>query len=143
MQTFGELLQKKEKKQRLREERDKEFKIIEDAKNILAEAIGIEVDSSQPILYQLEKVVHKFNEYLDGQDKLLQKEEKKFENKVLEHIAQQIAIYQVEISTILGFLETACTNVSSLFGKLCDVSNFTKEIKKKLSKIDEDLKVSA
>ena len=62
---------------------------------------------------------------------------------MLEHIAQQIAIYQVELSTILGNLEASCSNVSSLFGKLCDVSKFTKEIKDKLSKIDEDLKASA
>ena len=66
MQTFGELLQNKVKQQRLREERDKEFKIIKDAKNILAEAIGIEVDSSQPILYQLVEVVQKFNEDTNG-----------------------------------------------------------------------------
>ena len=33
-------------------------------------------------------------------------------------------------------------SVSLLFGKLCDISNFTKEIKEKLSKIDKDLKVS-
>ena len=70
MQIFGELLQKKEKKKRLREERNKEFKIIEDAKNILAEAIRIVVDTSQPILYHLVEVVHKYNEDLDGQDKL-------------------------------------------------------------------------
>ena len=62
---------------------------------------------------------------------------------MLDHISQYIGIYQVELSTILGSLENSCTNVSSLFGKLCDVSNFTKEIKEKLSKIDEDLKVSA
>ena len=142
MQTFGELLQKKSKQQRLREERDKEYKIIEDAKNILSKAIGIEFDSSQPILHQLAKVVQNFNEDTDSQDKLFQKAEKKFENKVLEHIAQQIAIYQVELSTFLGSMETTCTNVSSLFGKLYDVSNFTKEIKGKLSKIDEDLKAS-
>ena len=37
----------------------------------------------------------------------------------------------------------SCTNASVLFGKLCDVPNFTKEIKDKLSKIDEDLKASA
>ena len=61
----------------------------------------------------------------------------------MEHIAQQIAIYQVELSTILGSLESSCTNVSSLFGKLCDVSTFTKEIKDKFSKIDEDLKESS
>ena len=46
MQTFGELLHKKAKLQRLREERDREYKIIEDTKNILTEAIGIEIDSS-------------------------------------------------------------------------------------------------
>ena len=58
----------------------------------------------------------------------------------MEHIAQQIAIHQVELSTILGNLETSCSNVSSLFGKLCDVSKFTKEIKEFFSKIDEDMK---
>ena len=57
MQTFGEILQKKTKQQRLREKRDKEFKIIEDAKNILVEATSIEVDSSQPILFQLAEAV--------------------------------------------------------------------------------------
>ena len=46
MQTFGELLQKKAKEKRLRKERGKEFKIIKDAKNISAEAVGIEIDSS-------------------------------------------------------------------------------------------------
>ena len=68
---------------------------------------------------------------------------KKFDNKVLEHIAQQIVIHQVKLSKILVNLETSCLNVSSLFGKLCDVSEFTKEIKDKFSKIDEDLKASA
>lgn len=66
MQNFGELLQNKEKQKRLREERNKEFKIIEDAKNIPAEALSIEVDTSQPILYQLVEVVQKYNEDLDG-----------------------------------------------------------------------------
>ena len=94
-------------------------------------------------MYQLAEAIQKFNEDTDGQDKLVQKVEKKFENKVLEHISQQIAIYQVELSTFLGSMETTCTNVSSLFGKLCDVSNFTKELKDKLSKIGEDLKASA
>lgn len=38
MHTFGELLQKKAKQQKLREERDREYTIIEYAKNILTEA---------------------------------------------------------------------------------------------------------
>ena len=62
---------------------------------------------------------------------------------MLDLIAQKNSIYQVELSTIMDSLETSCISVSLLFGKLCDISNFTKEIKEKLSKIDEDLKVSA
>ena len=53
MHTFGELFQNKTKEKSLREERDKEFKIIKDAKNILVEAIGIEMGCSEPILFQL------------------------------------------------------------------------------------------
>ena len=73
----------------------------------------------------------------------MQRAEKKFENKVLELVAQKISIHKVELSTILSSLETSCNNVTSLFSKLCDISIFTKEIKEKLSKIDEDLKASA
>ena len=62
---------------------------------------------------------------------------------MLEHISQQIAIQQVEISSILTNLETSCTNVTSLFAKLCDITKYTKEIKRKLNKIDEDLNASA
>ena len=57
MHIFGELLQKKDKKHRLRDERNKEFQVLEDAKNILAKALNIEVDTSQPILVQLANVV--------------------------------------------------------------------------------------
>lgn len=138
----GHLLQKKEKKKKLREERDREYKIIEDANKILTEAIGVEVDTSQHILLQLEEVVSKFNEDSSGQDKLIEKVENKFDKKVLEHISQQIAIQQVELSSILTSLETFCTNVTSLFAKLCDITKYTKEIKRKLNKINEDLMTS-
>ena len=90
-------------------------------------------------MIQLEEVVHKFNEDTFGQEKLIEKAEKKFDNKVLEHIA----IKQVELSTILGNFENSFNNVTSLFGKLCDVTKYTKEIKEKLNKIDADMKVSA
>ena len=66
MHTVGELFQKKEKQKKLREEKDREYKIIDDAKNILSEAIGIEVYSSEPILLQLAEVVQKFNEDSSG-----------------------------------------------------------------------------
>ena len=74
---------------------------------------------------------------------MIEKAKKKFENKVLEHISQHIAIHQVELSSILANRENSFTNVTSLFAKLCDVTKFTKEIKEKLNKIDEDLKASA
>ena len=62
---------------------------------------------------------------------------------MLEHIAQQIAIKQVELATFLGNFENSFKNVASLFAKLCDVSGFTKEIKEKLNKIDNDMQSSA
>ena len=101
------------------------------------------MDSTQNILLQLEEVVHKFNEDSSVQEKLIEKAEKKFDNKVLEHISQQIAIKQVELATFLGNFENSFKNAASLFAKLCDVSRFTKEIKKKLNKIDNDMQSSA
>ena len=92
---------------------------------------------------QLEEAVYKFNEDTSGQEKLIEKAEKKFDNKVLKHIAQHIAIKQIELSTILNNFENSFNNVTSLFGKLCDVTEYTKEIKENLNKIDEDMKVSA
>ena len=50
MMMMSQLLEKKAKKKRLRSERDKEYIIIENAQNIIAEAIGVEVDSTQHIL---------------------------------------------------------------------------------------------
>jgi hypothetical protein len=143
MRMFSQLLEQKARQKQLRHERDLEYSIIESAKNIITEAIGVEVDSTQHILIQLEEAVHKFNEDTSGQEKLIERAEKKFDNKVLEHIAQQIALNQVELSTILNNFENSFNNVTSLFGKLCDVTKYTKDIKEKLNKIDEDMKVSA
>ena len=123
----------------MRSERDKDFKIIESARNIIIEAIGVEVDSTQHILIQLEEVVQKYNEDSSRKEKLIQKAERKFDNKVLEHIA----IKQVALSTFLDNFENYFTNATSLFAKLCDVSWFTKEIKVKLNKIDIDMQSSA
>ena len=73
----------------------------------------------------------------------MDKEKNKFDNKVHEHIAQQIAIQQVELSSILTNLETSYTNITSLFAKLCDVIEYTKETMRNFSKIDEYLIASA
>ncbi|GLJ28980.1 hypothetical protein SUGI_0571960 [Cryptomeria japonica] len=107
------------------------------------DALGIKVDPSQHILLQLEEAVNRFNEDSLGEEKLIERTEKKFDNKVLEHIAQQIAIKQVELTTSLAKLENSFNNVTSFFAKLCDVTEFTKGIRDQLKKVDDDLKASA
>ena len=65
---LGDLLQNKSKQQRLKDKRNKENQLVEYAKNILVDTLDTKVNTSQLILAQLEKVVQKFNEYLNGQD---------------------------------------------------------------------------
>ncbi|GLJ24337.1 hypothetical protein SUGI_0464530 [Cryptomeria japonica] len=143
MRLISQLLEQKAKQKQLRSERDREFNIINGAKTILTDALGIKVDPSQHILLQLEEAVNRFNEDSLGEEKLIERTEKKFDNKVLEHIAQQIAIKQVELTTILAKLENSFNNITSFCAKLCDVTEFTKGIRDQLKKIDDDLKVSA
>ncbi|GLJ32529.1 hypothetical protein SUGI_0654540 [Cryptomeria japonica] len=143
MRLISQLLEQKAKQKQLRSERDREFNIINGAKTILTDALGIKVDPSQHILLQLEEAVNRFNEDSSGEEKLIERTEKKFDNKVLEHIAQQIAIKQVELTTILAKLENSFNNITSFCAKLCDVTEFTKGIRDQLKKIDDDLKVSA
>ena len=50
MRRASQLLEKKARQKHLRLERDKEYRIIEGAKTIITEAIGVEVDSTQHIL---------------------------------------------------------------------------------------------
>ncbi|GLJ34256.1 hypothetical protein SUGI_0688480 [Cryptomeria japonica] len=143
MRLISQMLEQKAKQKQLRSERDREFNIINGAKTILTDALGIKVDPSQHILLQLEEAVNRFNEDSSGEEKLIERTEKKFDNKVLEHIAQQIAIKQVELTTSLAKLENYFNNVTSFFAKLCDVTEFTKGIRDQLKKVDDDLKASA
>ena len=96
----------------LREQKRKETQVLEDVKDIFVSALSIEVNSTQLILVQLIEVVQKLNEDLNGQENFLQRAQRKFENKVLEQVAQKIAINQVEFSTILSQLETYINNVT-------------------------------
>ena len=59
-----------------------------------------------------------------------------------ENVTKKIIIDQVESSILIDILGVV-NNVVSLFTKLCDNSNFTKEIKDKLTNIDEGLENSA
>lgn len=102
MRLANQLIEQKARHKQLRYKRDKEYRIIENAKNVIVEAIGVEVDSTQHLLIQLEEAVQKFNEDSSGQEKIIEKVERKFYDKVLEHITQHIAIKQVELSTFFG-----------------------------------------
>lgn len=57
MRQASQLLEKKARHKKLKLERDREYKIIESAKNIITEAIGVEVDSTEHILVQLEEAI--------------------------------------------------------------------------------------
>ena len=50
MRLISQLIEKKARQRQLRSGRDKEYRIIESAKDIITEAIGIDVDSTQHIL---------------------------------------------------------------------------------------------
>ena len=54
MRLVSQLLEQKAKQKQLREERDREFRIIESPKNILTEVIGVDIDFCQHILLKLE-----------------------------------------------------------------------------------------
>ena len=90
MRLTSQLLEKKARQKKLRSERDKEYRIIESAKNIITKSIGVEVDSTQHILIQLEEVVKKINEDSFGQEKLIEKVERKFDNNVVGHIVSKL-----------------------------------------------------
>ena len=50
IRMISQLLENKARQKHLRLERDKEYTIIENAQNIIIEAIGVEVDSTQHFL---------------------------------------------------------------------------------------------
>lgn len=100
------------------------------------------MNSSQHILLQLEEAVRKFHDDSHGKEKLLGMTIEKFENKVIEHIAQHIALNQDELFNKVTTVENSLSKVTVVFVKLCDIDQFTKEIKDKINKIEIDIKDS-
>ncbi|GLJ52043.1 hypothetical protein SUGI_1106800 [Cryptomeria japonica] len=118
-------------------------KAIEEDIDLDKEIVIPQIDLNIASIDEMRLISQIFNEDSSGEEKLIERTEKKFDNKVLEHIAQQIAIKQVELTTILAKLENSFNNVTSFFAKLCDVTEFTKGIRDQLKKVDDDLKASA
>lgn len=141
MEVLGELLKRRAKQQKLRAE-NKRNKVLTDIKGIFLDALDINIDESQQIMDQLVELVHKYQVDTEGQEKLLLKAERKFENKVLEKISKKIAINQVELTNLITVLERILAKIVKLFGKLSDVPNLTQDVKNKLQKIGEDFKGS-
>ncbi|GLJ29678.1 hypothetical protein SUGI_0585290 [Cryptomeria japonica] len=118
-------------------------KAIEEDIDLDKEIVIPQIDLNTASIDEMRLISQIFNEDSSGEEKLIERTEKKFDNKVLEHIAQQIAIKQVELTTSLAKLENSFNNVTSFFAKLCDVTEFTKGIRDQLKKVDDDLKASA
>ena len=125
MEILSEIWMKRAQKRKLNAKRDR-GKVLEDIKDIFLDVMQIEINNKTPIIKKLVDIVHKFNKDIDGEVKLLQRVERKFENKILENVAKKIAIDQVESSTLISTLEGVVNNVVSLFKKLCDTLVFTK-----------------
>ena len=69
---MGELWKKIAKREKMRVERDRR-KVIEDIKDIFLDTLSIEVNEKVSIIEKLIEIVHKFNEDVNGQKKLLEK----------------------------------------------------------------------
>ena len=111
MDTLGQIWKRRARLKNLREEKKNKNTVLEDIKGIFIDVLNIEVDEKKPILDQLVEIVHKYNEEVNGKDFFLQRAKRKFENKVLEKVAQKIAIDQVGLSTILVALKDSINNV--------------------------------
>ena len=70
----------------------------------------------------------------------MQREERKYENRVMEKVSNEITIKQVEISTYVIELEQLNINANTLFVKLCDdIPSYYKSIRDIIDKIDANL----
>ena len=67
------------------------------------------------------------NEDQDTNVKLMEWSEKKFQGKVNEKIASEIALSQVELAKLIEKVKKVLENIFSLYKKLCDFSYFTHE----------------
>ena len=69
--------------------------------------------------------------------------EKKFQGKVNENIASEIAISQVELAKKIGTVKQVLENIFSLYKKLCDFTYFTQETSQRISALERNLNISS
>ena len=80
---------------------------------------------------------------LDTNVKLLEWSERRFQSKVNEKISSEIALSQVELATKIDRVKEVLGNILSLYTKLCDPALFTQEVGQKISRLEDDLKLSS
>ena len=69
--------------------------------------------------------------------------EKKLQEKVNQKISNDIILGQVDLAKKLDRVKVVLGNIFSLHTELCDFSNFTREIGKKILSLERNLKISS
>ena len=75
--------------------------------------------------------------------KLMEWSEKKFQGKVNEKIASEIALSQVELAKKIATIKEVLENIFSLYKKLCDFTYFTQETSQRISALERNLNISS
>ena len=65
--------------------------------------------------------------------------EKKFQGKVNEKIASEIALSQVELAEMVDKVKKVLENIFSLYKKLCDFTYFTQATNQRISTLERNL----
>ena len=83
------------------------------------------------------------NEDQETNMKLMEWSKNKFQGKVNEKIASEIALSQVELAKIIDKVKMVIENIFSLYKKLCDFSYFTQETSQRISTLERNLNISS
>lgn len=95
-------------------------KVLHEIKGIFIDSFDMtNVNDSDPILEQLVHIAKKVaDDESEANDKLLQWSKRKFETKVLNKVSVEIAIKQVELSTLVSDTKEVVLNAQSLYKKV-------------------------
>ena len=114
-------------------------------KEIFLDAFSLHIlNESKPIMEQLAHIVDQVqNANQETNVKLMEWSEKKFQGKVNEKIASEIALSQVELAKKIAIVKEVLENIFSLYKKLCDFTYFTQETSQRISGLERNLNISS
>ena len=139
-----EALEKKKKQEVLRNEYKQRQALVE-IKEIFLDAFSLQTpDETKPIMEQLAHIVEQVqNEDQEANVKLMEWSEKKFQGRVNEKIASEIAISQVELAKKITIVKQVLENIFSLYKKLCDFSLFTQDTSQRIAALERNLNIAS